>query len=105
MVSSISKGSAFSSGVEFLKEMKTAMDQGKAVTLSGPHPLDNSTPLVAGNAHSGAHAYLVDWISNDFTQMRIRNPYATQGPNGDGYTIVSADVAYYCCYNFTTLVV
>src|SRR5258706_11179470 len=68
--------SNLSSGKEFIKEMKAAMDQGKAVTLSGPHPLDQTTAMVAANKHSGAHAYLVDWISADFTQIRIRNPYA-----------------------------
>jgi Ca2+-binding RTX toxin-like protein len=103
VVSTLWKGNNWDSGKEFLKQMKAAMDQGKAVTLSGPHPLDNTTAMVVANKHSGQHAYMVDWISADFTQIRIRNPYATQGPNHDGYTTISADRAFYCCYDFTVM--
>jgi len=95
--------STLSGGTQLLTQIKNAMDAGQAVWFSGPHPLDSTTPHNDTTHHSFAHAYLVDWVSADHSQIRLRNPYATQGPGGDGYVTISASQAFYCGYNFTTM--
>jgi hypothetical protein len=102
-VASYWNGSTPTSGVALLQSIKGELDAGRAVVLTGPHPLDASTPLTADNYHSFAHAYMVDSVAPDFSSITVRNPYATQGPAGDGYTTISADLAFYACCNFWSL--
>ena len=102
-IASYWNGSTPGSGMAVLQAIKGELDAGLAVTISGPHPLDGSTPMTAANYHSGAHAYMVESVAADFSSITIRNPYATQGPNADGYTTISADLAFFACYNFTSL--
>jgi len=104
-VASYWNGSTPGSGQNVLKAIKGELDAGLGVTISGPHPLDGTTQMVAGNYHSGAHAYMVESVAADFSSITIRNPYATQGPNGDGYTTISGDLAFFACYNFTSFAV
>jgi hypothetical protein len=100
-VASFWNGSTPSSALALLNTIKAELASGLGVIISGPHPLDTSTQMIGANFHSGAHAYMVESVNNNGT-ITIRNPYATQGPNGDGYTTIGSELAFYACYNFTS---
>jgi hypothetical protein len=82
------------SGKQLLSELNQQLQSGNAVTF-GTNENTKAAPIISG------HAYEVDQISTDAdgtpTQVRLRNPWATDGAGhdgkDDGYITLTADQA------------
>jgi hypothetical protein len=82
------------SGQELLSKLNAELQAGNAVTF-GTNEKTKAAPIISG------HAYEVDQISTDAdgipTQVRLRNPWATDGAGSDGkddgYITLTADQA------------
>jgi hypothetical protein len=79
----------------FLGAIDGHLKAGKGVTIYGPAGWENESPL---GKRSSQHVFMaIRVIRNNQgvpTQILLRNPYGTQGPNHDGYITISADLCY-----------
>jgi hypothetical protein len=93
----------------FLNWMKNQLALGNAITVGGRSSLSNNIalqlddPNTTGNESTwrrGQHIFMVDKVlttNGVATGLVLRNPYGTQGPNGDGYiTITDFSRIYFC---------
>jgi hypothetical protein len=84
------------SGIVWLSTIKSHVEDGRAVYVTGPHPFDSA----ATADHSNAHAYTVVSVNTDASgtpvSITLRNPYAgDQLPNG-GYTTLDPAKFFSC---------
>lgn len=94
----------------FLNWIKAQRLAGNAITIGGRSSLSNNLalqlddPATDANESTwrrGQHIFMVDRVLTDGngnpTGLVVRNPYGTQGPNGDGYiTITDFSRIYFC---------
>lgn len=96
--------------IDLLKWMRSELANGNAVVVGGRSSLSNTLAMQLDDSTTEAdestwrrsqHIFMVDRITTDangnVTGLVVRNPYGTQGPNGDGYiTITDLARVYFC---------